>query len=360
MTMSPIARAERNHQDRSTPHQRRRWIRWLDRSVMIAVYALAVILVANEILGLFLVTSGSGGENLAYTISRRIGVLTLLPLIVALTLHFRRMFQTLGLSANSIGREQQANNWDMLVLTGVDARSIVRGKWWATVQHSWRPYVMLGILRGLLVVWLGATTSRNDAYYNYSVASSYRLMVLPTLLQFVLAGTAIFVLTLANLLFTAACGVTAFNKRSGVALARVVATRLVIIIGICLTGVLLFRWWDLRANFDEDIVFGIAILSLVTLFDNGVIGSAELAEYRFSYDAAFYSTGTVQDFAVPFLTAVIVVLLVYALLTWLLLRLAQWQAVRHNALRPLPSNRQNPAKPVFESLPTEIWFQQGA
>ncbi len=340
---NPITRAELSYQRQQLP-RRRRWRRWFDRLISIAVYGLIAILVANEIVILFLFASGNSGETFAHNLSERFSVLMLLPLLVALVMHFRRMFQTLGLSADSIVREYGSNNWDMLVLTGVDARKIVYGKWWATVRRMWRPYVMLGILRALLVVWYGAASSHS--YFFYGAGGNLPL-VLPTLLQLIAGGFAVFILTLANLLFTAACGMTAFNKRSGVAVARVIATRLAIIIGICIVGALIYRWWAFYAYYNYSgynlVVPMIGLLSLVTLFDNGVTMGSQFATYRFDQISTMYGSEVDSLFAV-FLPVLLAALVIYGLLTFLLLRFAQWQAVRQNALPPLPTARKNTAK----------------
>src|SRR5262249_24095058 len=47
------------------------------------------------------------------------------------------MLVTLSLAANSISREKNGKTWESLLLTNVDARRIVWGKWGATVQALW-------------------------------------------------------------------------------------------------------------------------------------------------------------------------------------------------------------------------------
>ena len=332
---NPVAQAELNHQTRSMPRRKRRWIRWLDRGFTLLVYGTAVVLFANQIRVLLLLASGAGGGIRADDLPGWFRALAVLSIFAALILHFRRMFQTLALSANSIARERNANNWDMLVLTGIDARKIVLGKWWATVRHMWRPYIMLGILRALLIVWYGALT--NPGYYGNAAYGVYydpnnTGIILHMLLQYILAGAAVFIFTMTNLLFTAACGVTAFNKRSGVALARAVATRLFLVIGLVLLGLLLISLL-IGYTYSTRILSSTVSSSLVTLFDNGVTVGERLATYNFSN---YYTYGTEIDpiFAV-YLPAAIVALIIYALLTLLLLRFAQWQAVRNGATPPL-------------------------
>ncbi|RMF80702.1 MAG: hypothetical protein D6737_07225 [Chloroflexi bacterium] len=60
---------------------------------------------------------------------------------------------TLGLAANSITREKENRTWDNLLLTNVDARHIVFGKWWATLRALIFDHSMLIILRiGIFVI----------------------------------------------------------------------------------------------------------------------------------------------------------------------------------------------------------------
>jgi hypothetical protein len=331
LTRQPIARAEFLHQSRSIP-QGRRWRFWLGRAITVFVYALTGIMVASEILFMFRV--GVETDTFISGPSDWVLALYLLPVITALTMHFRRMFQTLALSANSIARERQANNWDTLVLTGVDARKIVRGKWWATVRHQWRPYVALGILRALLVVWYSANTSRYYLYYG-NHGSVEPVLLANALLQLLLAGLAVFVFTLANLFFTAACGVTAFNKRSAVALARAVVTRIGLIFGICLIGFFSLRFLPYYIYASVINPLDIVVSSLATLFDNGIILGGEIATAQRANGFSYYYGPSVDRLFSVFIPSAIVALLIYALLTFLLLRFAQWQAVRQNALPPL-------------------------
>ncbi len=61
---------------------------------------------------------------------------------------------TIGLSANSITREKQGRTWENLLLTNVDARQIVWGKWWATVRVLWDDHLLVALLRFGLIAWV--------------------------------------------------------------------------------------------------------------------------------------------------------------------------------------------------------------
>src|SRR5215475_1801076 len=54
---------------------------------------------------------------------------------------------TLALSSNSISREKRGKTWDNLLLTGVDARQIVWGKWWATLVALRGDHAVAALLR---------------------------------------------------------------------------------------------------------------------------------------------------------------------------------------------------------------------
>jgi hypothetical protein len=331
LNQQPVVQAELNHQDRAVPRHKRRWLRWLGWIITILTYATAFGLLALEIVYLAVLSSGVRSLDYSNMTPVWFRALIVISVFAAALMHFHRMFQTLSLSANSIARERNANNWDMLVLTGIDAHKIVLGKWWATVRHMWRPYVRLGILRAIWIVSIGADTNRS--YYSYAAYGSYRDgsgngVILPMLLQFIITGVLIFTLTMVNLCFTAACGVSAFNRRGGIALARAIGTRLFLVIGLGLLGFLLLRLW-LDSNYSSMVI----VLSLLTIFDNGVIIGSQIATYNF-YGYNSYG-GSINPVFGVYLPAALISLLIYTLLTVLLLRLAQWQAVRNSAIPPI-------------------------
>jgi hypothetical protein len=333
LNQQPVVQAEFNHQNRTVRPVKRRWRRWINRVLLAIVYGTAFSLLAVEIISLVAMHFGTKGMDFVNILSDWFRGFIVLSAVAATVTHFRRMFQTLALSANSIARERNANNWDMLVLTGIDARKIVLGKWWATVRHMWRPYVLMGILRALLIVSIGADANRSN--YSYAVysgfnAASYRGIIVPMLLQCIVAGAAVLMFTMANLFFTAACGMSAFNRRSGIALARAVATRFLLGIGIALFCFLFIRFY-MDYSYPNSVPSIIA-MGLFTIVDNGVAVGSQLATSNFSgYNSYGGSINPVFGVNLP---AALIALMIYALLTVLLLRLAQWQAIRNSALPP--------------------------
>ncbi|MEO8611393.1 MAG: hypothetical protein ABI690_26080 [Chloroflexota bacterium] len=182
----------------------------------------------------------------------------------------------------------------------------------------WRAYAFLGVLRAAVIIWLGASNSRIFAYRFYSI------YIPPTPLNFLTATVSVFLLTIANLIFTAACGVCAFNKRSTIAFVRSIATRLSTIIGfsiiVVFTGWLLFRK---GSDGTSDVIQYVGSHALLTLFENGVSIGSDIVMYNHN------------AYTVVYLPILLTSLIIYLLLTFLLLRLAQWQAVRQGALPPL-------------------------
>lgn len=78
----------------------------------------------------------------------------LLMVTMNVALYVVVLLVTLGLSASSITRERTGKTWDNLVLTNMDSRRIVLGKWWASVIAMWGDHLMIGLLRLGLVAWL--------------------------------------------------------------------------------------------------------------------------------------------------------------------------------------------------------------
>lgn len=88
---------------------------------------------------------------------------------------------TLGLAANSISREKRGKTWDNLLLTGVSARHIVWGKWWATLSALWGDHAVTAVLRLGVVGWLVYVLGGEALYQPI-------LPFLPTMLSYLVVG----------------------------------------------------------------------------------------------------------------------------------------------------------------------------
>ncbi|MBI5668127.1 MAG: hypothetical protein HZC41_08965 [Chloroflexi bacterium] len=323
-TRNPIMQAELRFQRRAA--RGRRWWRWLTRGGTLLAVMLALILYGGELAGALLQRDPS-------PIGEFFGVGVALLLVFTVALHFALMFRALALAANSIARERQGQTWDMLVLTGIDARQIVLGKWWATVRQLWRQYALLAVLRAGVIVWMAGSTSRVFTYI-YVSGTSYYLgtadFTLPAPLDLLLAGVVVGALTLANLAFTAAVGVAASGEaRSGaLALARAIFMRAALLIVAAFLLLWLAGMLALASFPAAELPSRIAGL----LLDNGAGLAGELAIYRSAY-YGLASAGVV-------LPTALLGLIAYALLTWAVLMLAQRRAVRLRALPPVDNNRQ--------------------
>jgi hypothetical protein len=318
-----ITQAELAYQRRHLP---RRWSRHLAALILVASLLIASLLFAGEVWAAVTYTASATQNRATVAITPLWNLLNLLPVTVTFVLHFALMFQTLSLSANSIAREKRGNHWEMLLLTGVDAGQITFGKWWATVKHMGRRYLLLAVLRALLVVWMGASITRlftlQAPYYSSTDPAA---ILPPSLWQFIGAIAAVMALTLANLGFTAACGIIASAVGRGglLSLMSGLGLRLIILVGIPILATLLIRpllRGSLAALVDPtgDI--------LLTLLDNGLSIGMSLSRYRYPDEG---------NFIVFLFPAAVLALALYALLTWLLLRFAQAQLVRQNVLPPL-------------------------
>jgi hypothetical protein len=73
-------------------------------------------------------------------------LMTLTVVVVQVNISLR----TLMLASHSIAREMEVGNWDSLVLTGINSRLIVMGKWWAILRCVWKDYLFLALLKELL------------------------------------------------------------------------------------------------------------------------------------------------------------------------------------------------------------------
>ncbi|MCX9079616.1 MAG: hypothetical protein OIN84_16750, partial [Candidatus Methanoperedens sp.] len=251
--------------------------RWLTNGILLLAVLLALILYGGEFAGALLLRDPT-------PIGNYFGVGVTLLVIFTLVLHFVLIFRALVLGANSIAREKQSNTWDMLVLTGIDAQQIVLGKWWATVQHLWRWYVLLGLLRAGSVVWISGSTSRITNYL-YASSSSYYYgwhgTVVPTPWQILLAGVIVMVLTMVNLAFTAACGVSSSgdSRSSTMALIRAIMMRLVILI----IAAILMMWLSVLLSKMIGSAGEFTTQVSLALLDNGASLAGDLAAYRSEY-----------------------------------------------------------------------------
>ena len=185
---------------------------------------------------------------------------------------------TLGLSANSITREKTAHTWELLLLTNIDSRQLVWGKWWASLRALWGDHMMLAILR---IGWVALLIAQaGDALPDGALG-------IPARLEHLMVWTLLLVAyTTLDAAFTAALGVA-------VPLSNLPNT----LTGAIVLGVRVFG-----------VVFNVMWLAL-TIF-------------AFVFSVSYVLTGAVG-------------VLIGVIMTWLALRAAQTIAVRGQVSRPV-------------------------
>lgn len=125
----------------------------------------------------------------------------LLMMTMNVALYMVVILVTLGLSANSITRERAGKTWDSLLLTNMDARRIVLGKWWASVIAMWGDHFMIGLLRLGMIAWVIVSYDRVFSLPPAPLHLPVGLSYVPLLTLIVCAYTAL------DATFTTALGV---------------------------------------------------------------------------------------------------------------------------------------------------------
>lgn len=157
-----------------------------------------------------------------------LAVAMLLMLVMNISLYVVVILITLGLSANSVSREKTGRTWETLVLTNIDAGRVVLGKWWASLQALWGDHVMIFLLRLGLVAWLvlALNTATNWALAPAPFGLSPNFGYIPPLVAIMAAYTFL------DATFTAAMGVgLSLSNWSGVTIATfALTTRLILFV----------------------------------------------------------------------------------------------------------------------------------
>lgn len=353
---TPITQAELTFQRRSSAAQRpRRWWRlllaWPYRLLVVVAIISSIALISAEITALLIgydfAWLPSSAQNIAGIFLFFIPLVTLIP--ITLLLHFKAQLRTLTFASNAISREKRGGTWDLLLLTPVDARQIVRGKWWATLRHVWGDYALLALLRAGSLVWMVMEANRIhlSGYPDPQFEIELRHFD-PSLLHIMLGMAAIVGFTMLNAVYTSALGTlgSVFARGGGTSLTLAIVVRVVTLIGtaLLLGGIAHLVLLRLLSSFGSDDyyfswpghLYRILAHAAITLSENGVLVSGALMSYSpptvMSYDqpsASFYTTYTNGIIA-----GGLVALLVYVLFAWFALLLAQWVVRRQGALRP--------------------------
>jgi len=186
-----VSRAEFRHQRYVIRTSRSGWM-WILLAVLLLAPGLitALILIGFALTGTdpadFFITPGAGDFSLLDTLAS-LGSVSLFTMNIAL--YMVVMLITLGLAANSVNREKVKRTWEVLLLTNVNARHLVWGKWWASIRALWGDHTMLGILRLGLVATLIAQQADSLPAGPFGLAPGITHMLI--LGAFVMAFTAL-------------------------------------------------------------------------------------------------------------------------------------------------------------------------
>jgi hypothetical protein len=321
---NPIQRIEYNHQMRQQATGWRGQVRAFLDGILVVMAAFAILLCLTDTFGLDRTSRPAQVVNTAM----------LIFVVFVVVQHFVTMLRTLALSSNSIVRERERQSWDLLVLTGIDGREVVRGKWAATVQRQWKYYLFLGMLRAGAAIWWGYNNSANRNWI-YNTQTDYTIIT-PTVWHILLAVVIILLLTQMNLLYTAAVGVRASvpSERATGAIIRAILHRfigplaLVLVTGI--VGALISGWlftWGSSAFGGRVIVSDSlqeAAFSVISVFGSALSGfldngaglaqglAATQVQFNSTSDLIFLNTST-NHVALSLVVTVLLLLLYWAL-----------------------------------------------
>lgn len=218
----------------------------------------------------------------------------------------------LKIGAFTFTREKQAQTWESLVLTGIDAQHMIFAKWLGTLKVVWRVHRPLFFLRIAALLWLVIADAFLDSTFiaNYDV---YTLIVaIPLIIIFSLIFPAL------NIAIVAAFSVLAslFSKDSRTTRVAAVAIFLALVMAV-FGGSFLLPMRILTSN------WVMVILPMwLSLIDGGI-----------SLLFATLNTDHIREYAWVYLVAGVLQLWLSVMLIFGVLRCAEWLAVRQGALR---------------------------
>lgn len=316
-----ITRAERLYQARSAKKPRS-WRRLINRAFMWLATALALI----QFFGLLL---ASITQHDPTPLVRSLDPFPNLLILFTIFYHFSLMFQTITLTGNSITREKESQTWEVLVLTGIDARQIVRGKWWATIQHQLRRYLVLGVLRAGSTAAMAIAFSSVFYYRSTYYSGQYQL---PHPITIVVAGLFGFALSFVNLGLSAACGVmgSAVSKRSTLAIVRGFANQIVITVLPVLVVIFVFgRVYSYRYPVSSFIqsVYSTVGSAFISVVDNGFTILSNPMYPQFFYNNGNAAYAPIAPITFDWMISALLALVFYGLLIWFALWRAEKRAV---------------------------------
>ncbi len=329
------------------PRPKRRGWRWLlANGLYIFMLAVALIVYFGQWAGLLLWRD-------AYPIVRGLGSLLPLLMLYAIFSHIGNLLRILLLAANLISSMRTTAAWDLLVLTGIPARRIVGGMWWAVLRATLVDWLRLLPLRVGAVTYLAVSLTYPTGIITYGTPMSYRSsglnLVPPSPLGLLLIVPLSLGLSLFAGALVASLGLfaSAVVKRASAALA-IAATLLVVLLGAGLLVSAVVHRVSLvvfpPSNFGATALYaGLTEVNnalVLSWFDNGGAFSSTLIQYGTTRGPvelttlwSLFRSGNRTGFTLSaFGMSAALIVTILTLLNRLFLRLARWAVVRAGAL----------------------------
>ncbi len=285
----------------------------------------------------------------------------ILMMVVITALHFTVVLRTLLLAGNSIAREKTW--WDEFVLTGLDARQIVLGKWWAVMRYTAGSHVFVALLRlGLALAYtqymhkgfnpmrcpFGGAAFCHVSYGYYVVGNGFNIVydyapLQPALWKIMLAGLILILFALLEVALLSAIGITS---------ALLTSRNLRIFVAILIRGLLFLaavlsilatetNWRIINAVSTYDCTpyypgsFPFICPEWALIMETTELGIATFGDNG-NFIAAMVMRPTGNDLFVfrNVAGSALIGVVLYSFTLWLMLRLAQILVIRQKALRP--------------------------
>lgn len=307
---NPILRAELSHQQRELAT--RKWRRWsvlFSLGLVVALLSSLSLMIVLPQLSLLLRVPVRDLEEM---LRGWFGTLTVMIGGLIMIHHLTFSVSALQLASTSIAREKQGRTWESLLLTGVDARRIVYGKWWATMQTLWQAYRPLLVLRFALALWVGTLGATAQVTPFFTPPPLFYIVLIAVVTAVFPLSYAAFAGTLGILAsLTVRSETTAYRVGTALHFGTIVVSLSMVMLSFALPF----------GDVDPTIVSLIPAL-FVTPLDGGML--AIIGINAGSGSASLY-----------YLIGLFACMALYAALTWASLRAAQALTVRQRALPPI-------------------------
>lgn len=306
LNRNPVARQERLHLERArlVPRRMRTW-------VFAAIVALGIVAQGGaafaaplgQITGIYTID--------IYSFATQISGFCAFAAAAALVIHNLSISMSgARLASGAVAREKQTHTWESLVLTGVSARTIITGKWWAILSTMWSQHRFMLLLRAFIAAWLVT---------NHSITG--RALPSPSIDLVVLVAVLNILIPVFNGVFSTAGGMVVSclvdHDAAAARLSSVVqfGTYTLVFLFACGASPYVF------SGGSTAIALIFAALIFTTL-DGGLIATA----------VVLLGTSESSDL-VTYFTGLGLWLVLIAFLTWAALRMARALAVRQGALK---------------------------